>query len=166
MGSSPRVWLPSSWCFAGYCIGLNEHCYRLAGQPMTITFHQPATPAGRTSRRGAPTSLMQRIEKAPLLERLSSAPKAQRSQPTYVVLLPTQFIICLSYHRRNGAGPIRTKGPRPAREVKKPKTQDELDAELDAFMNADIKTIKASEQPAAAPAAAEAQNGGGDVEMA
>ena len=68
--------------------------------------------------------------------------------------------------RRNGAGPIRTKGPRPAREVKKPKTQDELDAELDAFMNADIKAIKATEPSVAAPAAAEAQNGSGDVEMA
>ncbi|EPT02304.1 hypothetical protein FOMPIDRAFT_1160496 [Fomitopsis schrenkii] len=118
------------------------------GQPMTITFHQPAAPAARATRRGAPTSLMQRIEKAPLLERLSGAPRAPKSQPM-----------------RNGPGPIRTKGSRPAREVKKPKTQDELDAELDAFMNADIKAIKAAEPPAAPAAATEAQNGGGDVEM-
>ena len=75
----------------------------------------------------------------------------------------TSVLIAIS--RRNGAGPIRTKGPRPAREAKKPKTQDELDAELDAFMNADIKAIKAAETPAAAPAAPEGQNGG-DVEMA
>lgn len=53
---------------------------------MTITFHQPAAPAARATRRGAPTSLMQRIEKAPLLERLSGAPRAPKSQPMYVAI--------------------------------------------------------------------------------
>ncbi|KAH9919816.1 uncharacterized protein B0H18DRAFT_881551, partial [Fomitopsis serialis] len=112
------------------------------GQPMSITFYQPAATPPRNPRRGgAPTSLMQRIEKAPLLDRLSGAPK---SQPA-----------------RNGTGPIRNKAPRPARVPKKPKTQGELDAELDAFMNADIQPVKSSDAPAAA---ADAQNG--DVEMA
>ncbi|KAI0729788.1 RNA-binding domain-containing protein [Fomitopsis betulina] len=119
------------------------------GQPMAITYHQPAGPAARTARRGAPTSLIQRIEKAPLLERLSSAPRAPKSQAT-----------------RNGTGPIRTKGPRATREVKKPKTQGELDAELDAFMNADIKSIKAAEPPAVVAATTATQSGSGDVEMA
>ncbi|KZT65283.1 hypothetical protein DAEQUDRAFT_532334 [Daedalea quercina L-15889] len=116
------------------------------GQPMSITFYQPAPPPPRTTKRGgAPASLMQRIEKAPLLDRLSGAPKSQRVQPP-----------------RNGTGPIRTRAPRAAREPKKPKTQSELDAELDAFMSADISPAKSSEAPAAT--APNAQNG--DVEMA
>ncbi|KAH9833317.1 RNA-binding domain-containing protein [Rhodofomes roseus] len=110
------------------------------GQPMSITFYQPAPPPRTTKGTGAPTSLIHRIEKAPLLDRLSGAPK---SQPA-----------------RNGTGPIRTKAPRPTRVPKKPKTQNELDAELDAFMNADIQAVKPSEAPAAA---ADPQNG--DVEM-
>ncbi|KAJ7717643.1 hypothetical protein DFH07DRAFT_1012501 [Mycena maculata] len=116
-------------------------------QPMSITFDAAAPPRQPRARSSsAPTSsLLNRIQKAPLLERLSKDDSALRTPSG----------------PRGGIGPIRTRGrgggraaaPRPA--PKKPKTAEELDKELDAFM--------VDEAPAPVPApTAPAQ----DVEMA
>ncbi|KZT03810.1 RNA-binding domain-containing protein [Laetiporus sulphureus 93-53] len=117
------------------------------GQPMSIEFYQPQPPR-RPTRRGqsAPPSLIHRIEKAPLLDRLSKdEPKRQQAPAT-------------------GPGPVRTRArgaAKPARVPKKAKTAEELDFELDAFMKDDTKPAEA---PAAAPATVAEEEG--DVEMA
>ncbi|KAJ7461751.1 hypothetical protein B0H11DRAFT_2055866 [Mycena galericulata] len=99
-------------------------------QPMSIAFDTapPREPRGRSSSAPTTSSLLNRIQKAPLLERLSKDDSALRP--------PTA--------PRGGLGPIRTArpsrsgrggraaAPRPA--PKKPKTAEELDKELDAFM--------------------------------
>ena len=71
--------------------------------------------------------------------------------------------------RQGGVGPVRTKARggaasarAPARkEREKPKTAEELDKELDAFMKDDITAASKPETSAAAP-----QDQNGDVEMA
>ncbi|OCH86809.1 hypothetical protein OBBRIDRAFT_782636 [Obba rivulosa] len=114
------------------------------GQPMAITFYSPPTrPArGRGRSASAPSSLLNRIEKPPLLERLS------RNNPKEQILGP----------RKSGPGPIRTKARPAGRAPKKPKTADELDKELEMFMHDDAK-VSAPPQPAAAA------QGDVDVEM-
>ncbi|PCH35308.1 hypothetical protein WOLCODRAFT_139847 [Wolfiporia cocos MD-104 SS10] len=113
----------------------------LKGQPMTIAFYTPPQQQLRGNRRNsAPTSLLHRIQKPPLLDRLSTD---ESKRPT----IPTA-------PKKNGLGPVRTKARAP-RVPKKPKTAEELDMELDAFMKDDV--------PAGAPAAAQADK---DVEMA
>ncbi|KAJ7468016.1 hypothetical protein FB451DRAFT_1257785 [Mycena latifolia] len=87
-------------------------------QPMTIVFDASA-PRGRSSSAPTTSSLLNRIQKAPLLTRLSKDDSALRAPSA----------------PRGRVGPIRTRGaaaPRPA--PKKPKTAAELDKELDAFM--------------------------------
>ncbi|KAI0090132.1 hypothetical protein BDY19DRAFT_938639 [Irpex rosettiformis] len=99
------------------------------GQPMTITFD--AGPPARQARRVASApSLINRIQKPPLAERLGTTETKHTAAPA----------------RTAGAGPIRNKGhggARPAKEPKKPKntpkTAEELDMELDAFMKDDSK---------------------------
>ncbi|RDX47282.1 RNA-binding domain-containing protein [Lentinus brumalis] len=96
-------------------------------QPMSIAYDTAPPP-----RRSASTpSLLNRIEKPPLLERLSKTePKARQNSA------PSQA----------GVGPVRTKQrPQPgnARSSKrlqppKPKTAEELDKELEAFMQDEI----------------------------
>nr|VWO96665.1 Peptidyl-prolyl cis-trans isomerase (PPIase) (EC [Ganoderma boninense] len=118
------------------------------------------SPSGTTPRRRrggarartatAPPSLINRIEKPPLLDRLSKTTEAKAKSVS-----PSQ----------GGVGPVRTKargaaagGRAPARkEREKPKTAEELDKELDAFMLDEIT---------ATPAAAAPAKGDGDVEMA
>ncbi|KAI1786716.1 RNA-binding domain-containing protein [Ganoderma leucocontextum] len=122
-------------------------------QPMSIAY-DTAPPPGRSMRRTAtaPPSLINRIEKPPLLERLSKTTEAKSKSAS-----PSQ----------GGVGPVRTKprggpagGRAPARkEREKPKTAEELDKELDAFMQDDI--IATPEAAAAPPAKDD-----GDVEMA
>jgi THO complex subunit 4 len=66
-----------------------------------------------------------------------------------------------------GGGPVRTKGARqPRPRPKKPKTAEELDKELDSFMNDDDSKPKPAGKEAE-PAADVVQTGAdGDVEMA
>ncbi|KAI0346142.1 hypothetical protein BDW22DRAFT_1352145 [Trametopsis cervina] len=115
------------------------------GQPMSITFDAGPPPRGPRRATSVP-SLLTRIQKPPLAERLASADPKPNGPPP----------------RSNGAGPIRNKNrggaARPApREPKKskntPKSAADLDMELDAFMKDD-------EPKAAAAAPTE------DVEMA
>jgi len=117
------------------------------GQPMSIAF-DVSMPRVRSA--SAPTSLLSRIQKGPLLNRLSG------SKDDSALKAP-----------RGGVGPIRTRAPRggdntktapagprpPKKGPKVPKTAAELDKELDAFMG-DSSTVT--------PPAAAAQ----DVEMA
>ncbi|KAJ7100100.1 hypothetical protein B0H15DRAFT_818687 [Mycena belliarum] len=110
-------------------------------QPMTIVFDASA-PRGRSASAPTTSSLLNRIQKVPLLTRLSKDDTALRAPSA----------------PRGGVGPIRTRGargaasaPRPA--PKKPKTAEELDKELEAFMG-DTEAVP----PAAVPAQ--------DVEMA
>ena len=118
-------------------------------------------PRQQARRIASAPSLINRIQKPPLLDRLGDAkgsapPKGPKaSAPAYepflycgIRPLTLLFVFCSS----SGPGPVRTKA-RPTREKKKPKTMDELDSELDAFMKEDA--------PATAPAQA-----AGDVEMA
>lgn len=110
------------------------------GQPMSIEFHHapPQQPRGRRSA-SAPSSLINRIQKPPLLDRLSRNEAPRK---------PAQ--------EKSGTGPIRTKKGA-ARAPKKVKTAEELDMEIEQFMKDDIL-------PSQAPAAA--QQVDGDVEMA
>ncbi|KAJ7170258.1 hypothetical protein C8R43DRAFT_981725 [Mycena crocata] len=98
------------------------------GQPMSIAFDSSA-PRVRSSSAPTTSSLLNRITKAPLLDRLSKDDTALRTPSG----------------PRGGVGPIRTRGARTAKattaprkpktaEPKKPKTAEELDKELDAFM--------------------------------
>ncbi|KAK2461220.1 hypothetical protein APHAL10511_006747 [Amanita phalloides] len=98
------------------------------GQPMSIVYDTapPRLPKRSTS---APQSLLNRIQKPPLLDRLS------RDDTT--VKTPSA--------PRGAVGPIRPRirGPKPRREPKKNKTAEELDKELDAFMG-DSEPVNAS----------------------
>jgi len=90
-------------------------------QPMKITFDTMGPPRHPRRAVSAPTSLLNRIQKAPLLDRLGQD-KSHSNAPV-----------------SRGFGPIRTRprGPAPKRPrspPKKPKTAEELDKELDAFM--------------------------------
>ncbi|KAF9444844.1 RNA-binding domain-containing protein, partial [Macrolepiota fuliginosa MF-IS2] len=95
------------------------------GQPMTVDFLATRQPRGRSS--SAPNgSLINRIQKPPLLDRLASRDDSNvRSASATPVT--------------GGVGPIRSRqGPRAPRAAKKgpkkPPTAEELDKELDAFM--------------------------------
>ncbi|KAI0763118.1 RNA-binding domain-containing protein [Trametes elegans] len=126
-------------------------------QPMSITYDTSPPPAAKGARRSTSApSLLNRIEKPPLLERLSRTDA--RPQPTTASA---------------GGGPVRTKATRARggavagrgggrKGVAKPKTVEDLDKELDAFMNDDIAPAQA--KPASATNAAGAVEG--DVEMA
>jgi len=94
----------------------------------------------RNSRRLAATSLLNRIQKEPLLERLGV--DVSKTKPP---------------SGPRGAGPTWTKsrGTASRSEPKKPKTAEELDNELDAFMG------DSAEPAPPAPAVVE-----GDVDMA
>ncbi|KAG6919844.1 hypothetical protein DXG01_000349 [Tephrocybe rancida] len=126
---------------------------RVSGQPMTITFD---TLPPRQPRRSAsvPTSLINRIQKPPLLDRLSRDDSSVKTPSG----------------PRGGVGPVRTRparggaaaAPRAPRAPKKPKTAEELDQELDAFMGDSEPTAPAAEKSAPAEAELVAQ----DVEMA
>ncbi|KAF8636893.1 hypothetical protein AX17_003145 [Amanita inopinata Kibby_2008] len=90
------------------------------GQPMSITFDTaPPRPARRSA--SAPNqSLLNRIQKPPLLDRLSRDDTAAKAAPV----------------SRGTVGPVRTRTRdiKGKREPKKNKTAEELDKELDAFM--------------------------------
>ncbi|KAH8101134.1 hypothetical protein BXZ70DRAFT_110796 [Cristinia sonorae] len=100
------------------------------GQAMMIEFHAgpPARPQGQPRRVASEPSLLNRIQKPPLLDRLGGeTPSAPKRNAAPVPKGPAR-----------GPGPIRTKA-RPVKEKKKPKTAAELDSELDAFMKDDVE---------------------------
>ena len=113
------------------------------GQPMDISYHVTPRPR-RTTSAPSTLSLLNRIEKPPLLERLAKDDTATVSDKK-----------TNGKNQRNEGrvGPIRAKTTRASKpkHSKKPKTAAELDKELDAFM-VDVSDPAAS-APAAAPAA-------------
>ncbi|KAI0656879.1 RNA-binding domain-containing protein [Cubamyces menziesii] len=113
-------------------------------QPMSIAYDNSPPPAPRGPRRSASTpSLLNRIEKPSLIERLSrDEPKPKKQEVV----------------SDGGVGPVRTKG-RQVRRKKQPKTAEQLDKELDSFMKDEVSPAQG--QPASGGAA-----GDGDVEMA
>ena len=96
----------------------------------------PPRPAKRSA--SAPQSLLNRIQKPPLLDRLSHDDISVKA-PAAPSVFPSSFFYCIRLNctfRKGTVGPIRSRprGPKPRREPKKPKTAEELDKELDAFM--------------------------------
>uniref|UniRef100_A0A8H8CJP1 Chromatin target of PRMT1 protein C-terminal domain-containing protein n=1 Tax=Psilocybe cubensis TaxID=181762 RepID=A0A8H8CJP1_PSICU len=110
----------------------------LVGQPMSIAFDTTPPPrAPRASRRAvsAPTtkSLLNRIEKPPLAERLAPADDSAIKTPS----APRAFTGAVRTKAGRGSasrGPASTATGRAPKGPKKPKTAEELDKELDAFM--------------------------------
>ncbi|THH32065.1 hypothetical protein EUX98_g2105 [Antrodiella citrinella] len=101
------------------------------GQPMEIEFDAGPTPRPNLNTRHAASapSLINRIQKPPLLERLGDVTTSKsKAKPT---ARPAKAAAA-----SNGPGPVRTKA-RPVKEKKKPKTMEQLDSELDAFMHDD-----------------------------
>lgn len=95
------------------------------GQPMSIEFDSMPPRQPRVRSASVPTSLINRIQKPPLLDRLSRDDSSVKTPSG----------------PRGGVGPIRSRrgaGGPPAARIprgpKKPKTAEELDKELDAFM--------------------------------
>ncbi|KAF8916489.1 hypothetical protein CPB85DRAFT_1374632 [Mucidula mucida] len=91
------------------------------GQPMSISYH---TVARRSVSAPTTSTLLNRIQKQPLLNRLGVDEPAPKAKPH-------------ASHTRY-SGPIRTKAPRNGKPTqtgaKKPKTAEDLDKELEAFM--------------------------------
>ncbi|KAI0631082.1 RNA-binding domain-containing protein [Trametes polyzona] len=120
-------------------------------QPMEITYDTSPPPAPKGARRSASVpSLLHRIEKPPLIERLSRGDTKPQQNAA----------------KEGGVGPVRTKargGAAAARGGRKaqakPKTAEELDKELESFMHDDAPVQSRPAKPAA-PAVE------GDVEMA
>ena len=108
---------------------------------MSIAF-DAGPPVRRQGRRAVSApSLLNRIQKPPLLDRLSRGqqPQNKDSTPVYVFdsyLAKSKFTPFLMFSQ-NGAGPIRNRPRAPARAPKKPVTAEDLDKELDAFMKDD-----------------------------
>jgi THO complex subunit 4 len=123
------------------------------GQPMSVSF-APAAPKrpAQQRRASAPGSLMDRIEKAPLLERLTKkdAGKDGNKESGRDTKRDAKNS---KAPKSEGPGPIRTRGGRNGRNreprVKKAKTAEELDGELDAFMGDDSSAKPASAAPEA-----------------
>jgi len=121
------------------------------GQMMTVEYAPiPTKPKRRAV--SAPASLIDRISKPPLLERLGESKKTPES---------------IAPRKPRGGGPIRTKGTRPPRPgPKKQKTAEELDQELDSFMKDDSKPKSAGKEGEAAVTSSSQIGVDGDVEMA
>ncbi|CAA7267229.1 unnamed protein product [Cyclocybe aegerita] len=113
------------------------------GQPMSISYYAgpPRAPRSRAVSAPGPTtqSLLNRIEKPPLADRISQDDSAVKTPSGPRAL----------------TGPVRNKptrgakrAPRAAKAPTKPKTADELDKELDAFMgDADETPAATTEAP-------------------
>lgn len=152
------------------------------GQPMEISYQAAPRPR-RTTSAPSTLSLLSRIEKPPLLERLAKDDTATVSDkkcvPTLFSILaqivihfdPSNLLTCFvpfsngKNQRGEGGriGPIRGKTTRASKpkHPKKPKTAAQLDKELDAFM------VDVSDPAASAPATAAATSGpAADVDMA
>ncbi|KAL0959697.1 hypothetical protein HGRIS_011392 [Hohenbuehelia grisea] len=95
------------------------------GQPMEIAFDKSVTRRSASEPNGPTTaSLLNRIQKQPLLERLSNADKSKPQKA--------------ESQRRDGPGPVRNRKGRGAgagpKTKAQPKSAEELDKELEAFM--------------------------------
>ncbi|KAF8962539.1 hypothetical protein BDZ97DRAFT_1824155 [Flammula alnicola] len=126
--------------------------YLAKGQPMSIAYdtmppRAPRAP-GRATSAPTTTSLLNRIEKPPLAERLSADDTSVK-----VPSGPRAFTGAVRNRPARGGN-----GARPPKGPKKPKTAEELDKELDAFMG-DAETAP----DALAPTTNEATQ---DVDMA
>lgn len=109
----------------------------------------------------APTSLINRMQKPPLLNRLSRDDSSVKTPSGPYVVLLRLFDFLFNCFCSRGAGPIRSRPARGApRAPKKPKTAEELDKELDAFMG-DAEPAVVTEQTPTAP-----EQSTQDVEMA
>jgi len=121
------------------------------GQPMSITYDTEPPRHPRQTRRSAsaPQSLLNRIQKPPLLDRLSRDDTATRAAPS----------------ARGFVGPIRPRGRglRPRREPRV-KTAEQLDKELDAFMGDSEPAVQTTGSVPAAQAT-ETNAAQEDVEM-
>ena len=135
-----------------YLVLLSSYLTGLLGsssdQPMSITFDS-ASPRNQGRRVVSAPSLLNRIQKPPLLDRLSKGQQVQSKNPapSYVSFpcLPRDHRLnpLLPLCSQNG-GPIRNRPRTPARAPKKPLTAEELDKELEAFMKDDTSTTAAT----------------------
>lgn len=111
----------------------------------------------------SPGSLLNRIQKPPLADRLSHDDSSIKAAPSYVFHASTSDSELNRSSR--GVGPIRTRrggGRHAPKAPKKPKTAEDLDKELDLFMGDGTKDVVTIPAPAPlVPAQPE-----GDVEMA
>ncbi|KAI0053496.1 hypothetical protein FA95DRAFT_1552561 [Auriscalpium vulgare] len=129
------------------------------GQPMAVEYEVEIAPR----RASAPASLLNRIQKAPLISRLG---QAENDAKASLVAKNRKAEVA-----RGGTGGLgRGRGSRAVpseRRSKKPKTADELNAEIDAFMADGSGAAKPSvSNGTAATSAASTAGGGEDVEMA
>ncbi|VDB95387.1 unnamed protein product [Peniophora sp. CBMAI 1063] len=125
------------------------------GEPMSIEFKRDVPKPRRNSEPGATgtPSLLNRIRdapKAPLSQRLNKAEHAAAKSAKAAAVKAS------APGGRGGRGARGGRGGRAPRERKQPKTADDLDKELDAYLGND------KEKPAPAPASKDAN---GDVEM-
>ncbi|TFY55985.1 hypothetical protein EVG20_g9111 [Dentipellis fragilis] len=97
----------------------------LVRQPMDIAFDN--TPLPRQPRHSAPGSLINRIQKAPLIERLGRAEGEAKAS-----LVKATRGAAVTRGRGRGRGARSGGGTK--REKSKPKTAEDLDKELDAFI--------------------------------
>ncbi|TFK49118.1 hypothetical protein OE88DRAFT_1646687 [Heliocybe sulcata] len=131
------------------------------GQEMTIVYDTAPTFGPRRDRRAsAPSSLINRIQKPGLLDRLSQDDIRSRPAPASFVFLPCHLAVHTHHvaraDRKSGPGPIRSRGRGGGRPgPRKPKTAEDLDKELDFFMTDGTKGSTGPVQKAAE----------GDVEM-
>ena len=131
---------------------------------MTVEYDKAPLPGQQRQKRrvaSAPASLINRIQKPPLLERLGNSKPPASSNRVYVCMITKSASghdLRLYSRKAQELGPIRTKSARTARPgPKKPKTAEELDQELDSFMKDDTKasatkTAEASLNGGIAPA--------------
>lgn len=142
---------------------------------MSIAYDS-APPRGPRRAASAPSSLLNRIQKAPLAERLSQDDSSTQGPSSYVHLPHFFLLIITSMATRRGVGPIRSRrggegrggggGGRVApRAPKKPKTAEDLDKELDLFMGDGPRDGEEATPTASEPAPTAAQPEV-DVEMA
>jgi THO complex subunit 4 len=83
-----------------------------------------------------------------------------------VVATENLFLTLFFRRKPQGGGPIRTKSARPSRPGRKrPKTAEELDKELDSFMNDDSKPNSARKEGENVTSSTQLR-ADGDVEMA
>lgn len=118
---------------------------------MSITFDTPPPHLRRAVSAPHGSSLINRIQRTPLKDRLASDDSQIRDS--------------------DGPGPVRSHprkrggGPKPSRVPKKPKTAEELDKELDAFMGDSEPVTNPTSTVEAAPASDAKVGNTDDVEM-
>lgn len=134
------------------------------GQAMTIEFAAPPPGSRRAVSAQATKTLLNRIEKPSLIERIS--------QDDIALVQPKANNRAKPARTEGGAGPVRNKRgankPQP-KQRKKPMTAEDLDRELEAFMDEPVAKSgeKAGEGPQAdAGKSTEAAKPAEDVEMA